>query len=215
MVNFSIDIHRGVPLLVYEGFSGGMLELQQALSELPGIIKVGKFAQFPKTTLGALNGDRVRLSREDLGKLREIASKYNAEIAREGRTLPVRQLSIVVFETRSLERRAKTYTVSLDANRLDAEVSGENRRYVQEQLAAFAPERLDEFFANLTPCGYRKTHYRELHLESTLVVDLPLPHPGYIDAFAAEIDRGLPGNYCWFGEHSRHATVRALYREEN
>lgn len=209
---FSAD---GVPLLVYEGFSASLLRLQQELSEVPGIIQVGKFAQFPKTTLGALSSDRTRLSRDDLGQLSEIASKCNDLIARAGVQLPVRQLSIVIFETRSLEWRVKTYTVGLDGSRVDAEVVAENRQYVQQQLAALAPDCLDQFFSKMTNCGYRRTHYRELYLESTLVYDLPLPHPGYIDAFAAEIDRELPGYYCWFGQHSRHATIRALFREEN
>ncbi len=209
---FSAD---GVPLLVYEGFSAGMLDLQQALSAVPGIIPVGRFAQFPKTTLGALNGDRLRLSRENLGTLRAITDKYNQEIRQAGLGIPVRQLSIVIFETRSLEHRVKTYSVSLDSDQSDTVVPEDNRHYVQEQLIAFAPEKLDEFFARLTTSGYRKTHYRELHLESTLVFDLPLPHPAYINAFVAEIDRELPGYFCWFGQHSRHVTVRALFREEN
>lgn len=205
----------GVPLLVYRGFASGILQLQQQLSQLPGIIPVGKFAEFPKTTLGAVAADRTRLSRTDLGRLWEIAERYNREISAVDWQLPVNQLSVVIFETRSLERRIKTYQVSLDQRAVDLTIAEENRQYVEQQLAAFSGDRLDDFHAKMTACGYRRTHYRELYLESTLVFDLPLPHPPYVDAFIEAIDRELPGMFCWFGRHSRHATIRALYREQN
>lgn len=205
----------GVPTLAYQGFTKPLLDIKKELEQrIPGIKPENPGSKWPKTTLGALRDDR-QLSWEDLKKLREICTKLNEGIENVPITLDIDQLEVVIFQCRSLEKRLITYPIKLDdSERYDDDEEEEEhmKNDVDKVMEQFSEARLAEYWPDVSRPGNRESHYRMLHIESTLIYDLPLQRINLLNIkdFIEEVDKKLPGLYCWFVPESRHMTVRAL-----
>jgi hypothetical protein len=129
-----------------------------------------------------------------------------------------------VFECRSLERRILSYPLPFrdryeqqgpSGEDLSGAIAEEHAEYVAWVLGGFARPRLTSYWKNGLLRGRGKeSDYRADHVEATLVVDLPHANSDSMQRFIEEVDRSLPGMYCWFLPHSWHVTVRALQFEQ-
>ncbi|TKJ43355.1 hypothetical protein CEE36_04805 [candidate division TA06 bacterium B3_TA06] len=203
----------GVSTLAYQGFTRPLLGIKRELEQkIPGIKPENPGSKWPKTTLGALRDDR-QLSWVDLNILRDICNNLNQQIDGSKIILPIHQLEVVIFQCRSLEKRLITYPIELNSKEYDEEVNGQHKENdVDKVMDQFHETRLAGYWSDVSRPGNRESHYRMLHIESTLIYDLPPPknQPTYIDTFIEEVEKRLPGLYCWFAPESRHMTVRAL-----
>ena len=203
----------GVPTLAYCGFSRPLLAIKQEIEEaVSGIKPENPGSRWPKTTLGALRDGRT-LSLEEARILRTICDDLKPKIEAEGGPLQISQLSVVVFQCRSLEQRLLTQPISLQSgNSMPAghEPPDDHLKVVDATMDQFSGSRLSEYLPSLQADGNRESHYRATHIESTLVFDLAHQQPEFIDQFIEAVDRELPGFYCWFTAESRHMTVRGL-----
>ncbi|MFV1958555.1 MAG: hypothetical protein ACC662_03985 [Planctomycetota bacterium] len=127
--------------------------------------------------------------------------------------LEVSGLSVVVFQCRSLERRLLKRPFSLrddEGTPSDHEPPEVHVRSVRSTMDQFSSARLPEYLPRLQADGNRESHYRETHVEATLVFDLRNQQPKAIQRFIEMVDGELPGAYCWFRTESLHMTVRGL-----
>jgi hypothetical protein len=202
----------GVITLAYQGFTPSLLSIKQEIEKtIPGLIPENPGSAWAKTTLGCLKDDK-QLSFNSLFKLRKICSRFNQRIQKENISFDVRQLDFVVFQCRSLEKRLITSPISLDVNRYDQ--SDPERDHIEKIvnpiMSQFHESRLTEYFPYVMRSGNRESHYRDTHIESTLVFDLPMNQPLYIAEFIEEVNHKLFDIYCWFNSESRHITIRSL-----
>lgn len=204
----------GVPTLVYRGFSRVLLDVKARVSAaLPGLRPENPGARWPKTTLGALPEGRT-LTRAEAQALRRVCTALEDQVVHE-EPISVQALSLVVFASRSLERRLLTFPISLftDGSGPDAaqhQPPEEHQAEVRSVMAQFAEERLSEYLTKLQMPDHRETHYRAHHIEATLVFDLGPRQPACIQDFVRAVDEVLPGYYSWFDPVSWHITVRGL-----
>ncbi|MBI4659162.1 MAG: hypothetical protein HY735_09995 [Verrucomicrobia bacterium] len=203
---------NGVPTLAYRGFSPVLLEIKKEIEqEIPGIKPENPGARWPKTTLGALRDGRV-LSLQEAGILRRICTELRPAVEAET-CLEIPQLSVVLFQCRSLERRLLTQSISLhldSSSPLDHEPPADHIRQVDGTMDQFSHARLEEYLPRLQADGNRESHYRKTHIEPTLVFDIGHQQPKCIASFVETVNRELPGAYIWFQEKSRHMTIRGL-----
>jgi hypothetical protein len=204
---------NGVPTLAYRGFSPVLLGIKQAItSRVPYLCKENPGSGWPKTTLGALYDDKT-LSMKDLRVLRDICDTMNPGL--EHLVIPIQRLEIVIYYCRSLEQRLLTESIPLAApedtsppprDHLD-EVSGIMNQFSRDNLPAYLPY--------VQRKGHRESHYRDPVIEATLIHDLA-GTPGNVEIFGKivqlreEVNRRLPGMFCWFDDKSLHITVKAL-----
>jgi len=201
---------NGVPTIAYRGFSRTLLSIKAEIQRaVPGMKQENPGARWPKTTLGALRDDRT-LSWSDAHALRDICDRFNGEVNAEPE-LEIQELSVVVFQCRSLERRLLTQPIRLSASKAPHDASPkEHLDEVEETMACFSRERLLEYIPLLQHAGNRESHYRATHIEPTLVFDLHKGKPKVVKEFTKAVDEALPGAYCWFDPRSLHMTVRGL-----
>ena len=203
----------GVPTLAYEGFSATLLNIKKKINEqIPEIGKENPGSLWPKTTIGALH-DAVKLSWSDVLALRNICDDLNEQIKSENFVLEISKLYMIIFLCRSLEKRLITVPINLHKNKssnMDDRPPSEHLTQVTSILNQFAKSNLKEYLPKLQRDGNRESHYRNAHIESTLVFDLLDQQPRYISTFIDKVDNKLPEFYCWFSRESRHITVRSL-----
>jgi len=203
----------GVPTLAYEGFSATLLNIKKKIAEqIPEIGKENPGSLWPKTTIGTLQ-DGVKLSWSDVLALRNICDDLNEHIKSENFMLEISKLFIVIFLCRSLEKRLITVPIELQtrkASNIDDHPQSEHLAKVATILNQFSKPNLKEYLPKLQIEGNRESHYRTIHIESTLVFDLQEQQPGYINTFIDKVNKNLPGFYCWFIPKSRHVTIRSL-----
>ncbi len=201
---------NGVATLAYRWFSRTLLDIKAEIEgAVPGMKQENLGARWPKTTLGALRDDRT-LSWNDAYALRDICDKFEHRVNAEPE-LNVQQLSLVVFQCRSLERRLLTRTVSLGGSVHEDDTPPEEHvKEVEETMATFSRERLSEYIPRMQAPGNRESHYRGIHIEPTLVFDLNESTPKVVQDFIEAVNEALPGAYCWFEPRSFHMTVRGL-----
>ncbi|GAB5521515.1 MAG: hypothetical protein RhofKO_37660 [Rhodothermales bacterium] len=204
----------GVLTLVYEGFPEPLQRIKHGLEEyLPNLVDENPGSTWPKTTLGALN-DGMRLSLGDLEVLEHICRRWSKRLQAE--TIRVPHLSVVLFECRSLERRMATYRFHLkgapsgSSNHIDAR----QKAYVRGILSYCTAPSLVSYLPDVQRPGHRISHYRATHQEATLIHDLEMPDPVYMQGFIAEVEKALPGYYTWFDPSCRHLTLRTLGRTD-
>ena len=203
----------GVPTLAYEGFSATLLDIKKNIDEkIPGIGKENPGSLWPKTTIGTLQNG-LKLSWSDVLALRSICDDLNERIKSENLVLEISKLFIVIFLCRSLEKRLITVPIKLqtrNASNMDDYPQSEHLTQVATILNQFAKPNLKEYLPKLQREGNRESHYRTVHIESTLVFDLQEQQPEYINTFIDRVNKKLPGFYCWFIPESRHITIRSL-----
>jgi hypothetical protein len=204
----------GVPTLAFKGFSRVLLDLKSQIGAvLPGLKSENPGAQWPKTTLGALR-EGCTLAKADAAALRQICTRFWPQVAREEPML-VDELSLVVFASRSLERRILTYPIPMAPSDRGSEAEQnqppeEHEAEVRAVMVQFLEERLTEYLPRLQSPGSDEAHYRSHHVEATLVFDLGARQPACVGDFIRAVDGALPGYYAWFEPQSRHITVRGL-----
>ena len=202
----------GVPTLAYQGFSPVLLGIKQEIEEsFPGLKLEKPGSKWPKTTLGALRDGRV-LSLKEARILRSICSDFNPEVAAEA-PLPISRLTLVVFQSRGLERRLLTHPIALRPGPTTPsahEPPDEHLKVVQATMDQFREARLAEYLPRLQAGGNRESHFRKMHMGVTLIFDLADHQLKPIERFIKAVAAKLPKAYCWFTPQSRHMTVRTL-----
>ncbi len=202
----------GVPTLAYHGFSPVLLDIRREIEEaIPGLRPENPGSRWPKTTLGALRDGRV-LSMEEARALRSICDGLMLAVESE-EALEISQLSYIVGRQRTLEDRESNRTIRLlasDGTPADDQPPEYHVKMVDGILDEFSCERLEEYLPKLQQDGNRESHYRDDYTVSTLALEIGADQLDCIARFIDEVDRRLPGAYCWFAKESRHLTVRAL-----
>lgn len=123
----------------------------------------------------------------------------------------VRDLSVVVYQCRSLERVLSEQVISLRGNTSRAAPAPLETSAVDAVVEAFdGPEDADSYFFHAARDGSREMHYRETKFGVTLVARVGGKLPPAVAAFRDAVDAALPGMYAWFDDQSMHCTVRGL-----
>jgi hypothetical protein len=212
---------NSVATLAYTGFSRTLLAIKRGIEDgIPGLKPENQGSKWPKTTFGCLH-ENVTLTEGQVHQLRDICAQYNAvlqRISESDRTMAIREIHLVTFHCRTLERRLFSQAIPLEGKPLDDD------RPPQSQIEAvagimdqFRKDRHDQYFPELEPKGRTiKSYYRVPHIESTLVYDLrpSAPLTKTIADFQAGVNQALPHCYAWFQPTSWHMTVRALVSEK-
>lgn len=201
----------GVPMLTYHGFPVPLLNLKQQIQEtIPHLAPENPGSKWAGTTLGALrDGNTLTLS--ELKTLREICDHFEPIIWQDETQFLVTELHYVLFACRSLEKRLLTQALPLKKGKFDYSAFPQKHlNWVQHIHTQFDLERLEDYLPSVQQAGHREVHYRNTHVEATLVIDLPDEQPSYLEAFIQEVNIALPSKYIWFAPESRHITVRAL-----
>ena len=136
----------------------------------------------------------------------------NEKVEQQAVTFEIKNLSVVLFQCRSLEKRLITYPIDLTGNRTEKkDLPPEyHLALVNQTMKQFSKERLLEYLEDLRREGNRESDYSNDNIEATLVFDLPKDKPQYIQDFINMVNRKLPNLYRWFAPISMHMTVRAL-----
>lgn len=198
---------NGVPTLAYKGFSPVLLDIKKAIaSRVSCLQEENSGSRWPKITLGALCDDRT-LCLKDLITLRDICDSLNPAL--HNCILKINKLDIVLFYCRSFEQRLLTESIPLADPEDTSPPSRDHLDEVSVIMKQFSRDRLQNYLPDVQKPGHRESHYRNPCIEATLVHDLTMV-PEAIHGFREEVDRKLPGMYCWFDDKSLHMTVRAL-----
>ena len=123
----------------------------------------------------------------------------------------VRDLSVVVYQCRSLERVLSEQVISLRGHTSRAAPAPLEANAVNAVVEAFdGPEDADSYFFHAARDGSREMHYRETKFGVTLAARVGGKLPPAVAAFRDAVDAALPGMYVWFDDQSLHCTVRGL-----
>ena len=134
------------------------------------------------------------------------------EFAASPGCVPVDELSVVLFQCRSLERVLSEHVVSfrnLGIVRDRDRPSRDETAVVDAVLRESSRERLGKYWPLAARDGGREPHYRDDAFGATLVARLRRA-PGAVAEFRAAVDAALPGMYAWFRDDSLHVTLRGL-----
>ena len=228
----------GVLTLAWEGFPPAIASLKRRIaSAFPALPPEKPGSRWAKTTLGCLR-EGARLTPSELDALVELCERFGAKIAanpREGAEgvpaegvpaegvpteefaaspgcVPVDELSVVLFQCRSLERVLSEHVVSfrnLGIVRDRDRPSRDETAVVDAVLRESSRERLRKYWPLAARDGGREPHYRDDAFGATLVARLRRA-PGAVAEFRAAVDAALPGMYAWFRDDSLHVTLRGL-----
>lgn len=212
----------GVLTLAYSGFPPALAALKASISScFQSLPRENPGSKWPKTSLGCLKEGR-RLSEEQLELLKRICSEANENLADFVQSTPppvcVQQLSVVVYESRSLECRISQHNVNLAPQHDPSPASEQEQRHVASVLAEAEDPN---YWFHASKDGNREKHYRGPALGVTLVHDLCLDNStehqsasdilhGAITAFRDLVDQQLPDMYTWFADSSLHITLRSI-----
>ena len=121
---------------------------------------------------------------------------------------PIRRL----LDCRSLERRLLNASLPLEG--IDQvgtfDIPIDHKADVERVMKQFARENLPDYLKSVQAPGNREPHYRDRHIEATLVCDWRGWSPQFVGDFRAAVDKALPYTYAWFNPSSLHLTVRGL-----
>ena len=205
---------QGVLTLAFSGFPPALDSergLKAALAALHGdaLPAENPGSRWPKSSLGCLVDGR-RLTPAELEALRAICTAHQLAL-QTAPALDVRELRLVLFACRSLERQLACQRLPL-APPLDATPpAAAAAAAASATLAEFEPDKLRTYWADVARDGSREQHYRDPARGATLVAPLPpAAYAAQLTAFRAAVDAALPGAYAWFSDDSLHVTVRAL-----
>ncbi|GMH39638.1 hypothetical protein BSKO_07536 [Bryopsis sp. KO-2023] len=212
---------NGVLTLVYRGFPPCLTKLKSDVSSaFPGLPKENPGSLWPKTSLAALK-DKCRLTPDQLQQLNNICrdvSEGLTAIVPEDLTVLVENLSVVVYECRSLERKISKKTIPLQMP-ADLSIPSEEQLQNAERVVAESADKDYWFFASRD--GSRESHYQGTGMGVTLAHELAafssvdgdgkMPAlKGVLRKFRERVEKDLPGMYTWFAEESLHVTIRGL-----
>eukprot|EP00741_Cyanophora_paradoxa_P002646 tig00000615_g2567.t1 len=202
---------QGVLSLAFEGFAPSVLALKQRIdaqglngTEAPG-------SKWPKVTLGCVS-DGEALTLEELAALKRVCEEISLS---DVPAVPLRELRLVRYACRSLERRLREWPVSLAGEEEAAAPPPEHRAYVQSVVAEFLRAEPAAYHPLVAREGNREGHYRGDFEGYTLVANLPAEHPvrTKMAEFRARADAACPRKLRWFAGRALHCTVRALTEE--
>lgn len=202
----------GVLTLAYEGFCVSLLNIKTELeSEIQDLTPEKPGSKWPKTSLGALRAG-VTLSRHEIEELHKLCLDWDTRVRTSGKELAVNELHLVTYQCRSLERRRASiaYKLSLDKSSESIDMPEWHLKDVDDVLAQFNIENLDEYSAEIQRAGNHEDHYREDACGTTLAycfngVQLP-----FVASFIDQVEQLLPARYAWFNPDSLHVTIRHL-----
>ncbi|HNW74280.1 MAG TPA: hypothetical protein PKN44_11690 [Bacteroidales bacterium] len=210
--------NNSVIALAYSAFSRTLIELKSYVDdEFKGSINSeNPSSKWPKTTLGCLTSDKS-LSESEVNVLRDLCTNYsNRIISLEELDLiqKINSLQLVVFGCRSLENKLFSLTIPLNGDKYaDDTPPPLHSQFVKEVISQFSKENHDLYFPKLNPNGRTiNSHYRNFHVETTLIAEITLPErvKEIVFAFRNAVDKSFPDVYQWFDESSWHLTLRAL-----
>ena len=201
-----------VVTLAYSGFSASLLRLKSEIEQrVPELAQENPGSTWPKTTLGCLmEGQKLEMSEVD--ELRAICADHSKKLGRVD--IPVRSLSVVLFQCRTLEKRLLTHPIDLRGQQNASDQPPEwHLDKVAGVMDQFSTERNTGYYPKLVPDGRTFwDYYRKPHVEATLVADLQFPDEvsQVIDEFCETVNSKFRGKFGWFESDSRHLTVLAL-----
>jgi hypothetical protein len=207
---------NGVLTLAYDGWPAPIVALQRRLAGLalggrPLLARLNPGAEWPKTTLSPLLAG-CRLEQDELERLRTLCRDSERVFAQEIVEVPIERVSIVHMACRSLEEILLRCDFELAPHAPDADREQRDRAYIDAILARFFDPGAD-LGAYIHDWGVdenREPHYREPHVEATLVAFLP-EVPRQIVEFRQAVESTLPGRYAsLFGDGSLHITICGL-----
>lgn len=207
--------------LAYEGFSRSLLQMKAEIDQrVPELKRENPGSRWPKTTLACLR-DSKELSREQVDDLRNLCIKHSNSLVKtpkKDRTLHIDEVSLVIFQCRTLEKRLATRQYKLQAQPLSSDDPPPwHLEQVQQVMDQFSDTRKEGYFPKLSPDGRTLyNYYRKPHIETTLVIDVEFPPTvkQVIRDFQKAITDSLPDTFAWFDPKSWHMTVRAVVVDE-
>jgi hypothetical protein len=232
---------QGVLTLAYSGFPPQLASLKASLAEAHGeaLPKESPGSRWPKTSLGCMRDGR-RLTPEELQTLlracrEESAALFGCGGGQEGGgsageaaaflSVTVRDLSVLTYECRSLERVVARQRLPLlggeNGGRCGVDFSPPSKEEAERVAAVLAEADDPDYWYHASRDGGREAHYRGAAPGVTLVHELaggggrPKNEDVHtvlaaVRRFRARVDAELPGVYAWFDERSLHVTVRAI-----
>lgn len=233
---------QGVVTLAYSGFPPQLAALKAQLSDAHGdaLPKESPGSRWPKTSLGAVR-DGKRLTPEQLVALLRVCREESAAAFEEAggpSSIEVRDLSVLTYECRSLERVMGRERLRLlggggganaaDANAAPVDASPPSADEAARVASVLAEADDPDYWFHASRDGGREGHYRGPAPGVTLVHELGLGGGGgeeggapaasssrarllaAVRRFRERVDAELPGLYAWFDEASLHVTVRAI-----
>lgn len=208
---------NSVATLAYEGFSRTLLAIKRGIGEaIPGLQPENPGSLWPKTTLGCLHENKA-LSSEQVYCLRSICEEKSADMKRlseSDRCMEIKELSVVTFLCRTLEKRLAGQIIALEGRAAaDDKPPKSHLSEVSTVMNQFAIGNHTTYYPNLAPKGRTiNEYYRKPHIEATLVYDLK-PSAALMDimeSFRQTVNEKLPEYYAWLDQTSWHMTIRAL-----
>ncbi|SPQ99318.1 unnamed protein product (mitochondrion) [Plasmodiophora brassicae] len=186
---------NGVLALTFRGFPRGVSDVKATIAKRLSLPGENPGSRWPKVTLGAC-ADGVTLSYEEMCRLQDLCESFSARLQAMA-SVDIHTLSFVRFACRSLERVKTRVDYPLaaadDDDVVDEDVGEEQRQAVLDVYAEMQDRRA--YWKKVALEGNRTGHYREEHVESTLV---------------AFLDDNAPGRYEWIGRPHLHLTIRSL-----
>jgi hypothetical protein len=201
---------NGVPVLGYDGFSKAIWSLKAELNKsIPKLRTENAGSKWAGTTLGALLDNKV-LSLAELQHLKEICLSFEP-LFQQISPILVTELAYVLFENRSLEKYLLNVALPLKSTIDSSPIPQSHLQETRLIHAQFEKDNLPHYLPMVQRAGNRESHYKETHIESTLVIWIK--EPPIVQDFIAAVNRELPNTFAWFNPESRHITVRALLFE--
>tara|TARA_B100000809_G_C15077712_1_gene508485 strand:+ start:162 stop:902 length:741 start_codon:yes stop_codon:yes gene_type:complete len=202
----------GVPTLAHTGWTPTLTCLKRELEEeMHWLGAEDDGSKWPKTTLGALRDTDPGLTTDELKRLRTICVASSPYLS--STLVPVHRVSLVIYECRSLEKRLKTMRLDLLGTTLRTghdEADEDAMTFVDDVLAPFQADDLDDYLTDLRSVQRYAAHYRDRHIEPTLIHELDANTWPAIDLFIERVEAAFPDRYIWFEPSSRHVTIRSL-----
>lgn len=196
---------NGVLALGYDGWSGTLRELKEALNAPEiGLRHESPGSAWPKTSLACEVEHAAPMTVDERRALMALMEAFGREARRVEVT--VRELAVVVFGSRCCERRLSVKRVPLGEGDGNGDVSDESRAAVER---VFADAEAEDYLERINQPGHRSSHY-ESGAGVTLVCDCGDIIGDIVHRFREEVDAILPGRYRWFDRDALHITVRGL-----
>jgi hypothetical protein len=206
---------NGVIVLVYEGFPLSLVNAKKCIQESVPNLKPENFgSKWPKTTLGALQDDADDFTVEELQTLCDICAKFSNSMLSAKVEIPVRTLSMVKYNCRSLERIWDRKDVSLELATVgdSSFVSREEMATVDGVVGEWCD--LSSYLPKVNAPGSRIGSYRSACRGGATCVAFLDPLPEALrqpmNDFQSTVEHSFPGRYIWMEESSLHCTLRSL-----
>lgn len=183
---------NSVITLVFNGWPEPIDIMKKELSDQVNICKEMFGSKFPKITLACVK-DGIEITPKILGQIRNLC---NNVIIPKDYILSLDALSIILYENRSQESIIYEKIIPLKSN---------HRFMGSPKLLTLNMNEKDD--APYLRSGNRTSHYRSLHVGSSIVYKLYPNIPKWITDFQAKLPKDI---FDTFDKNSLHITVRAL-----